>query len=76
MLYLVLFHVAWKATGDRGLLERHFQTAERCLEWIDHYGDRDGDGCQEYATRSPVGYENHGWKDAGEAVVNIDGSLV
>ena len=76
MLYLVLFHAAWKATGDRGFLERHFDTAERCLDWIDHYGDRDGDGFQEYATRSPVGYENQGWKDAGEAVVNIDGSLV
>ena len=75
-LYLILFHAAWKATGDRGLLERHFDTAERCLEWIDHYGDRDGDGFQEYATRSPVGYENQGWKDASEAVVNVDGSLV
>jgi glycogen debranching enzyme len=76
MLYLILFHAAWKATGDRGFLERHFDTAERCLDWIDHYGDRDGDGFQEYATRSPVGYENQGWKDAGEAVVNEDGSLV
>ena len=75
-LYLILFHAAWKATGNRGLLERHFDTAERCLEWIDHDGDRDGDGFQEYATRSPVGYDNQGWKDAREAVVNVDGSLV
>ncbi len=30
---------------------------------IDSYGDRDGDGFQEYQTRSPVGYENMGWKD-------------
>ncbi len=40
-----------------------------CLDWIDQYGDRDGDGFQEYQTRSPVGYENMGWKDAGDAVV-------
>jgi glycogen debranching enzyme len=48
----------------------------RCLEWIDHYGDRDGDGFQEYQTRSAHGYENMGWKDAGDAVVYPDGSLV
>jgi hypothetical protein len=38
------------------------KTAEACLSWIDNYGDRDGDGFQEYQTRSPVGYENMGWK--------------
>ena len=51
-------------------------TAEGCLAWIDHYGDRDGDGFQEYQTRSPVGYENMGWKDSGDCVVYPDGSLV
>ncbi|MGH8641769.1 MAG: amylo-alpha-1,6-glucosidase, partial [Burkholderiales bacterium] len=63
-------------TADRRLLERHLQTAEGCLAWIDNYGDRDGDGFQEYQTRSPVGYENMGWKDSGDAVVYPDGSLV
>jgi len=51
-------------------------TAERCLAWIDGYGDRDGDGFQEYETRSAVGYENMGWKDAGDSMVYPDGSLV
>ena len=37
------------------------------MSWIDDYGDRDGDGFQEYQTRSPVGYENMGWKDSGDA---------
>jgi glycogen debranching enzyme len=75
-LYLITLHSAWRATGDRGLLERHLGTAEGCLSWIDKYGDRDGDGFQEYQTRSPVGYENMGWKDSGDAVVYPDGSLV
>ena len=63
ILYLIVLHVAWRCTGDAGLLDRHLKTAEGCLQWIDHYGDRDGDGFQEYATRSPVGYENQGWKE-------------
>jgi glycogen debranching enzyme len=75
-LYLITLHAAWRATGDQTLLERHLETAERCLAWIDNYGDRDGDGFQEYQTRSPVGYENMGWKDSGDSVVYPDGSLV
>jgi len=75
-LYLITLHAAWRAIGDRALLERHLETAERCLSWIDDYGDRDGDGFQEYQTRSPVGYENMGWKDSGDSVVYPDGSLV
>ena len=58
------------------LLDRHIATAEKCLDWIDRYGDRDGDGFQEYQTYSSLGYENVGWKDAGEAVVYADGSQV
>jgi glycogen debranching enzyme len=75
-LYLITLHTAWRATGDRELLERNLPTAEGCLAWIDKYGDRDGDGFQEYQTRSPVGYENMAWKDSGDAVMYPDGSLV
>jgi glycogen debranching enzyme len=75
-LYLILLHTAWRCTGDRQLLERHLDTAERCLEWIDRDGDRDGDGFQEYQTRSPVGYENQSWKDSGVAIAYPDGSSV
>jgi len=75
-LYLITLNAAWRATGDTGLLEQHLQTAEGCLAWIDKYGDRDGDGFQEYQTRSPVGYENMAWKDSGDAVMYTDGSLV
>jgi glycogen debranching enzyme len=76
VLYLIVLHSAWRSTGDRTLLERHLPTAQRCLDWIDRYGDRDGDGFQEYQTHSNAGYENQGWKDAGDAVVDVDGSKV
>jgi glycogen debranching enzyme len=75
-LYLITLHAAWRATGDRGLLERHLGHAEAALGWIDQDGDRDGDGFQEYATRSPVGYENMAWKDAGDSIVYEDGTPV
>jgi glycogen debranching enzyme len=75
-LYPVVLYTAWRWSGDRALLERHLATAERCLEWIEHWGDRDGDGFQEYQTRSPQGYENMGWKDSGDGVLYPDGTLV
>jgi glycogen debranching enzyme len=75
-LYLVLLHQVWRWTGETALLERHIEAAERCLDWIDNWGDRDGDGFQEYQTRAPKGYENMGWKDAGDAVSYPDGTLV
>lgn len=75
-LWLITLHAAWRATGDSDLLAQHLATAEACLAWIDNSGDRDGDGFQEYQTRSPAGYENMGWKDSGEAVMYPDGSLV
>jgi glycogen debranching enzyme len=76
ILYLIVLHTAWRCIGDRGLLERHIETAERCLDWIDRYGDRDADGFQEYERRSPRGYENQGWKDSKDAVLYPDGSPV
>jgi glycogen debranching enzyme len=75
-LYVITLHAAWRATGDRALLEEHLATAEGCLDWIDNWGDRDGDGFQEYQTRSPVGYENMAWKDAGDSMVYADGTPV
>jgi glycogen debranching enzyme len=75
-LYLVALHAAWKATGDRELVVRLLPNAEACLDWIDKYGDRDGDGFQEYQTRSTAGYENMAWKDSGDSVMYPDGTLV
>ena len=75
-LYLVTLHTAWKCTGDLEMVRRLMPVAEGCLRWIDEWGDRDGDGLQEYQTRSPKGYENMAWKDAGDSVMHADGSKV
>ncbi|MGI9168945.1 MAG: amylo-alpha-1,6-glucosidase [Caulobacteraceae bacterium] len=76
ILYLIVLHNAWRCTGDPDLLAEYMPAAEKCLKWIDRYGDRDGDGFQEYQTRSTAGYYNQGWKDSGDALVYPDGSIV
>jgi glycogen debranching enzyme len=75
-LYLITLCEAWKWLGDDSLFLQYQHVAEKCLEWIDLYGDMDGDGLQEYQTRSPDGYENMGWKDARDSVIYPDGSPV
>ena len=75
-LYLIVLHEAWKWLGDLTIVREHRDAALRCLEWIDRYGDIDGDGFQEYRTRSSAGYENMSWKDAGDAVMYPDGTQV
>ena len=75
-LYLITLHAAWRATGDHAPAATPSAQCRGGLAWIDDYGDRDGDGFQEYKTRSPVGYENMAWKDAGDSMVYADGSPV
>ncbi len=75
-LYLIVLHETWKWLGDKRILEKHADVALRCLEWIDKYGDLDGDGFQEYKTRSSKGYENMAWKDSGDSVMYPDGKIV
>lgn len=73
-LYCLALWNAWRWSGKQAVLDAHLETALRALRWCAEYGDRDGDGLQEYATRSTRGYRNQSWKDAGDAVVHADGS--
>ena len=76
ILYLIVLSETYRWTGDVQMLKIARDTAEKCLSWIDSYGDLDGDGFQEYKSFSSYHYENIGWKDAGDAVVYADGSQV
>ena len=67
---LVPLPVARRRRGPRRATCRN---AEAAMRWIDRFGDRDGDGFQEYETRSRHGYYNQGWKDAGDAIPHADG---
>jgi glycogen debranching enzyme len=71
-LWLVLLGATFDWTGDRALVDRLWPNALRALEWIDRYGDRDGDGFVEYERRSN-GLENQSWKDSGDSQRFRDG---
>ena len=74
-LWLILLHETWRWTGDDSLIRELLPNARRALEWIDRFGDIDGDGLVEYARTSERGLVNQGWKDSGDGVPFPDGRL-
>jgi glycogen debranching enzyme len=66
-------YVRW--TGDLELWKALRGNVERALAWIDDYGDEDGDGFVDYCMRAKNGSWNQGWKDSGNSIRNLDGSL-
>ena len=52
-LYVLVAAWAWRWHGDRAALDALRPHVDRALSWIDTDGDFDGDGLQEYQTRSP-----------------------
>jgi glycogen debranching enzyme len=76
ILFLIALHETYRWTGDRRLVEELLPAAARALDWIDRYGDLDGDGFQEYQRRAPRGLRHQGWKDSGDAVIDEEGRAV
>ncbi len=74
-LWLILLGQTYDWTGDRALVDRFWPNALAALEWIDRYGDRDGDGFVEYERRSERGLLNQGWKDSSDAIRDRHGVI-
>ena len=63
----------WGLGGD--IIESLLPHADRALEWIEHFGDRDGDGFVEYLRPNPHGLLNQGWKDSWDGINFADGRM-
>jgi glycogen debranching enzyme len=74
-LFVVLAGRYLRRSGDQQYLHQLWPCIERCLEWIDRHGDRDGDGFLEYQRRTEYGLTNQGWKDSVDSVFHADGEL-
>jgi glycogen debranching enzyme len=74
-LWLILLSEYWRWTLDDDCVRSLRDNVYAALRWIDEYGDRDGDGYIEYATRSRQGLGNHCWRDSWNGVLFADGSM-
>lgn len=74
-LWLILLSETFNWTADETLVCDMLPHAYRALDWIEQYGDLDGDGFVEYQRRSPRGLNNQGWKDSWDAILHRDGAV-
>ncbi len=74
-LWLILLAEYYRWTRDGDLVRSLRGNIMGALEWIDRYGDRDGDGYVEYQTRSPEGLGNQCWRDSWDGIQFADGRV-
>jgi glycogen debranching enzyme len=74
-LFVMLAGAYLERSGDLEMAEQLWPNISAALHWIEHFGDRDGDGFVEYGRRTAEGLANQGWKDSHDSVFHIDGSL-
>lgn len=74
-LFVVLAGAYHDLTGELAFIQALWPAVEKALDWIDRWGDIDGDGFVEYSRRSPHGLTHQGWKDSEDAVFHADGTV-
>jgi glycogen debranching enzyme len=74
-LFLVLLDEYERWTADAKLVRALEPNARAALDWIDHFGDRDGDGYIEYERKTELGLENQCWKDSWNSILFHDGTV-
>ena len=74
-LFVMLAGAYLERTNDLETVRRLWPHIRAALDWIDRYGDRDGDGFVEYARQNEDGLVNQGWKDSRDSIFHEDGTL-
>ena len=75
LLFVILAGAYYERSGDGAFIEAIWPNIKAALDWIDTYGDIDGDGFIESARLSSRGLVQQGWKDSWDAISHADGSL-
>ncbi|WP_263419879.1 amylo-alpha-1,6-glucosidase [Terriglobus albidus] len=74
-LFLLLAGAYYERTADKEFLQSIWPNLRAALEWIELYGDLDGDGFVEYARKTESGLLQQGWKDSQDSIFHTDGRL-
>lgn len=74
-LFIGLAGAYYERTNDLETIRKIWPNILAALEWIDLYGDLDGDGFIEYQCQSEKGLVNQGWKDSHDSIFHADGKL-
>jgi glycogen debranching enzyme len=72
-LFVLLAGEYYRATGNLALLQSIWPNIVAAIEWLDKYGDSNGDGFVDYGRTRPDGLINQGWKDSQDSIFHADG---
>ena len=74
-LFIMLAGMYYERTADEATIKKLWPHILAALNWIDKYGDVDGDGFVEYRHKAENGLTNQGWKDSYDSIMHEDGQL-
>jgi glycogen debranching enzyme len=74
-LFVMLAGMYYRQTADLATIKKIWPHIKAALQWIDRYGDLDGDGFVEYQHKAANGLTNQGWKDSYDSIMYADGGL-
>jgi glycogen debranching enzyme len=74
-LFVMLAGMYYQHTSDINTIKKLWPNIKAALNWIDNYGDLDGDGFVEYKHKAENGLTNQGWKDSHDSVMYKNGDL-
>ncbi len=74
-LFVMLLDQCRRWGADAEIIDELLPAADAALDWIDHFGDADGDGFVEYQRKTDRGLANQGWKDSFDAINDVTGRL-
>jgi glycogen debranching enzyme len=73
-LFVILAGAYLKRTNDVAFCAVLWPAIREALNWIDAFGDADGDGFIEYLRAEAGGLQNQGWKDSDSSIFHKDGN--
>jgi glycogen debranching enzyme len=74
-LFLMLFAETMRWLDSDQLYKELLPIVKGAFDWIDTYGDKDGDGFIEYECHNVRGVKNQGWKDSANSLLMPDGTV-
>lgn len=74
-LFVVLAGSYYIRTADLATIREIWPNIRMALDWINKYGDLDGDMFVEYARKEESGLFNQGWKDSHDSISYADGKI-
>jgi glycogen debranching enzyme len=74
-LFVMLLGELQRWGGKDNAIAALLPHADSALEWIETYGDADGDGFVEYRRKTSRGLANQGWKDSWDGVNFASGEI-